>query len=145
MGFNVYLGPLVQVDGATSISTVSLVDVEIGSFSPYIFVPTPWTKHTKTNVTRAPSLKNPSCSKLDFSPPSPVVAVAAAAAALLSPVLYLILINNPIVHVILAMSAPSPQAHLVWSWIPPAASCLAKTTAPPAAPSPAPLKPILEA
>ena len=40
-GFNVYLDPLVQVDGATSISIVSLVDVEVGSFSPYIFVPTP--------------------------------------------------------------------------------------------------------
>ena len=40
MGFNVYLGPLVQVDGATSISTVSLVDVEVENFSPYIFVPT---------------------------------------------------------------------------------------------------------
>ena len=70
MGFNVYLGPLVQVDGATSISTVSLVDVEVGSFSPYIFVPTPWAKHTKTTVRIAPSLGNSSCNKLDFSPPS---------------------------------------------------------------------------
>jgi len=77
MGFNIYLGPLVQVDGATSISTVSLVDVEVGSFSPYIFVPTPWAKHTKTTVRGAPSLGNLSCSKLDFSPPL-AVAVAAA-------------------------------------------------------------------
>ena len=83
MGFNVYLGPLVQVDGATSISTVSLVDVEVGSFSPYIFVPTPWTKHTKTNVRRAPSLKNPSCSKLDFSPPSLAVVAALPSSVIL--------------------------------------------------------------
>ena len=47
MGFNVYLGPLVQVDGATSISTISLVDVDVASFSPYIYLPTPWAKHTK--------------------------------------------------------------------------------------------------
>ena len=90
MGFNVYLGPLVQVDGATSISTVSLVDVEIGSFSPYIFVPTHWAKHTKTTIREAPSLGNPSCSKLDFSHPSLVVAITVAvtvAAALPSPVL----------------------------------------------------------
>jgi len=77
MGFNVYLAPLVQVDGATLISTISLVDVEVESFSPYIYVPTPWAKHTKTTVWRAPSLKNPSCSKLDLfllllpSPPPP--------------------------------------------------------------------------
>ena len=61
------------------------------------------------------------------------------------PVLYLIYINNPVVLVILAMSAPSPQSHLVWSWILPTASCLAKTTAPQAVPSRASLKPILEA
>ena len=79
MGFNVYLGPLVQADGATSISTISLVDVDVGSFSSYIYLPTPWAKHTKTTVRRAPSLKNPSCSKLDFSPPL-AVAVAVAAA-----------------------------------------------------------------
>ena len=35
-------------------------------------------KHTKTTVRGAPSLGNPSCSKLDFSHPSLVVAVAAA-------------------------------------------------------------------
>ena len=50
MGFNDYLGPLVNVEGATSISTIFLVDVDMGSFSPYKYVPTPWTKHTKTTV-----------------------------------------------------------------------------------------------
>ena len=78
MGFNDYLGPLVNVEGATSISTILLVDVDVGSFSPYIYLPTPWAKHTKTTVWGAPSLGNPSCSKLDFSPPSLVIAVAAA-------------------------------------------------------------------
>ena len=74
MGFNVYLGPLVQTDGATSISTISLDDVDVGSFSSYIYLPTPWEKHTKTTVRGAPSLGNPSCSKLDFSPSSHVAA-----------------------------------------------------------------------
>ena len=59
MGFNIYLGPLVQVEGAMSISIVSLVNVEVGSFFLYIFVPTPWTKHTKIIVKEAPSFKNP--------------------------------------------------------------------------------------
>ena len=77
MGFNVYFGPLVQVDGTTSISTISLVDVDVGSFSSYIYVPTLWAKHTKTTIRGAPSLGNPSCSKLDCSPPL-VVAVTAA-------------------------------------------------------------------
>ena len=75
MGFNDYLGPLVNVEGATSISTILLVDVDVGSFSPYKYVPTPWAKHTKTTVRGASSLENPLCSKLDFSPP---LAVAAA-------------------------------------------------------------------
>ena len=69
MGFNDYLGPLVNVEGATSIGTILLVDVDVGSFSPYKYVPTPWAKHTKTTVMGALSLGNPSCSKLDFSPP----------------------------------------------------------------------------
>ena len=77
MGFNDYLGPLVNVEGATSISTILLVDVDVGSFSPYKYVPTPWTKHTETTVRGAPCLGNPSCSKLDFSPPSLAVAIAA--------------------------------------------------------------------
>ena len=79
LGFNVYFGSLVQlvqIDGATSISTVSLVDVEVGSFSPYIFVPTHWVKHTKTTIWGAPSLGNLSCSKLYFSPLSLAVVVA---------------------------------------------------------------------
>ena len=38
MGFNDYLGPLVNVEGATSISTILLVDVDVGSFSPYKYV-----------------------------------------------------------------------------------------------------------
>jgi hypothetical protein len=50
----------------TSISTILLVDVIVESFSPYICVPTPWVKHTKTTVKGAPSLGN---SKLKFSPP----------------------------------------------------------------------------
>ena len=78
MGFNDYLGPLVNVEGAISISNILLVDVDVGSFYPYKYVPTPWAKHTKTTVWGAPILGNPSCSKLDFSPPSLAVAVAAA-------------------------------------------------------------------
>ena len=79
MGFNDCLGPLVNVEGATSISTILLVDVDMGSFSPYKYVPTPQAQHTKTTVRGAPSLGNPSCSKLDFSPPlSVAIAIAAA-------------------------------------------------------------------
>ena len=81
MGFNVYLGPLVNVEGVTSISTISLVDVDVESFSFYIYQPTPWGKHTKTTIWGAPSLGNPSCSKLYFSPLSVAVAVAVAAIA----------------------------------------------------------------
>ena len=33
MGINDYLGLLVEVDGATSISTILLVDVDVGIFS----------------------------------------------------------------------------------------------------------------
>ena len=82
-GFNVYLDPLVQVDGATSISIVSLVDVEVGSFSSKKYVSTPWRKQTKTTIKGAHSLENPSCSKLDFSHPSLVVAVVVAVTAAL--------------------------------------------------------------
>ena len=78
MGFNDYFGLLVNVEGATSISTILLIDVDVGSFSPYIFVPTPEAKHTKTTVRGVPSLGNPSCSKLDFSPPSLAIAVSVA-------------------------------------------------------------------
>jgi hypothetical protein len=70
MGLNVYLGLLVEVDGATSISIILLVDVKVESFPPYKYVPTPWAKHTKTTVRGASSLGNLSCSKLDISPPS---------------------------------------------------------------------------
>ena len=55
------------MEGATSISTILLVDVDVGSFPSYIYLPTPWAKHTKTTVREAPSLKNPLCSKLYFS------------------------------------------------------------------------------
>ena len=41
MGFNDYLGPLVNVEDATSINTKLLVDVDVGSISPYKYVPTP--------------------------------------------------------------------------------------------------------
>ena len=83
MGFNDYLGPLVNVEGATSISTISLVDVDVGSFSSYIYQPTSWAKHTKTTVKGTPSLENPSCSKSDFSHPSLAVAIVVAVAVLL--------------------------------------------------------------
>jgi hypothetical protein len=73
MGLNVYLGLLVEVDDATSISTILLTDVKVESYPPYKYVPTPWTKHTKTTVRGAPSFGNLSCSKLDISPPSCVV------------------------------------------------------------------------
>ena len=42
MGFNDYLGRLVNVEGATSISIILLVNVDVGSFSPYKYVPAPW-------------------------------------------------------------------------------------------------------
>ena len=83
MGFNDYLGPLVNVEGATSISTILLVDVDVGSFYQYKYVPTSWANHTKTTVKGAPSLENPSCSKSDFSHPSFAVAVAVVVAVLL--------------------------------------------------------------
>ena len=85
MGFNHYLDPLVNVEGATSISTILLIDVDVRSFSPYRYVPTPWANHTKTIIRGAPSLGNPSCSKLDFSHPSLDDAVATT---LPSPTLY---------------------------------------------------------
>jgi hypothetical protein len=50
MGLNVDLDLLVEVDGATSISTILLVDVKVESFPPYKYVPTSWAKHTKTTV-----------------------------------------------------------------------------------------------
>ena len=46
MGFNDYLGPLAQVDGATSINTISLVNVDVGSFSPYIYIYQPLEQST---------------------------------------------------------------------------------------------------
>ena len=54
MGFNDYLGPLVNVEGATSISIILLVDVDVGSFSFYKSVSIPWAKHTKTTIRGAP-------------------------------------------------------------------------------------------
>jgi len=50
MGFNIYLGRLVKMEDATSISTISLVDVEVRSFSPYIYVPTPRQSTPKTII-----------------------------------------------------------------------------------------------
>ena len=44
MSFNDYLGPLVNVEGAISISNILLVDVDVGSFFSYKYVPTPWIK-----------------------------------------------------------------------------------------------------
>ena len=77
MGFNDYLGPLVNMEGATSISTILLVDVDVGSFYQYKYVPTSWANHTKTTVKGAPSLRNRLCIKLDF-----VVAVLPSPATL---------------------------------------------------------------
>ena len=100
MGFNVYLGPIVNVEGATSISTILVVDVDVGSFSPYKYVPIHWAKHTKTTVRGAPSLGNPSCSKLYFSSFSLAVAAAvAAAAALPSPAILFSATSKAIYHV----------------------------------------------
>ena len=67
------------MEGATSISTILLVDVDVESFSPYKYVPTPRAKDTKTTVREAPSLENSSCSKFDFSPPLAVAVVVAVA------------------------------------------------------------------
>ena len=69
------------MEGATSISTILLVDIVVGSFSSYKYVPTSWTKHTKTTVWGAPSLRNLSCNKLYFSPPSLIAAAAAVCQA----------------------------------------------------------------
>jgi hypothetical protein len=38
------------MEGATSISTILLVDVKVESFPPYKYVPTIWAKHIKTTV-----------------------------------------------------------------------------------------------
>jgi hypothetical protein len=56
------------MEGATSISTVSPVDVGVGSFPPYIYVPTPWVKAHQNYRGGASSLGNLSCSKLNISP-----------------------------------------------------------------------------
>ena len=72
MGFNNYLDPLVNVEGATSISTILLVDVDVGSFLPINMYQPLGQSIRKLG---APSLGNPSSSKLDFSPP---LAVAVA-------------------------------------------------------------------
>ena len=66
MGFNNLSGLLVRMEVATSISTILLIDVDVKSFSSYIFVPTPWPNH-QNYIKKAPSLGNPSCSKLKFS------------------------------------------------------------------------------
>ena len=50
MGFNDYLDPLVKVKGATSISIIFLVDGDVRSSPPYIFVPAPWPKHSRTTI-----------------------------------------------------------------------------------------------
>ena len=91
MGFNDYLGPLVNVEGATSISTILLVDVDVESFSSYKYVPIPWVKHTKTTVWGAPSLGNSSCSKLYFSPLSLAVAVVVVVVVAVAVVVLLLL------------------------------------------------------
>jgi hypothetical protein len=89
MGLNVNLGLLVEVDGATSISTILLVDAKVESFPPYKYIPTPWAKHTKTTVRGAPGLGNLSYSKLDISPPSCVIPM---------PMSYPVLRTKPDIH-----------------------------------------------
>jgi hypothetical protein len=64
IGLNDYLDLLAEVDDATSISIISLDDMEVESFPPYIYVPTSWAKHTKTTIRGVYSLRNLSCSKL---------------------------------------------------------------------------------
>ena len=59
MGFNNNLGLLVNMVGATSIITILLVDIDVGSFASNKYVPTPWAKHTKTTVKGAPVWKIP--------------------------------------------------------------------------------------
>jgi hypothetical protein len=59
--------------GTTSISTVSPVDVGVGSFPLYIYVPTSWVKAHQNYRGGAPSLENLSCSKLDIFSPSRVI------------------------------------------------------------------------
>ena len=71
------------MEGATSISTLLQVDLDVGSFFPYKYVPTPWANHTKTTVRGDPSLGNLSCSKLVFCPPSLTIAVTVAIATAL--------------------------------------------------------------
>jgi hypothetical protein len=58
------------VDGATLISTISLVDMKVESFPHYIYVPIPWVKSHQNYRGGAPSLENLSCSKLNIYPPS---------------------------------------------------------------------------
>jgi hypothetical protein len=58
------------MEGATSISTISLVDVGVGSSPPSIYVPTPWVKAHLNYRGGALSLGNLSCSKLDIFSPS---------------------------------------------------------------------------
>jgi hypothetical protein len=48
MGFN--LSPSVEVGGAASISTILIVDMEVQSFPPYIFVPIPLRKDTTKTI-----------------------------------------------------------------------------------------------
>jgi len=56
MGFNIYLGQLVKVEGTTSISIILLIDVDMERFPPYMYVQTPWAEHTKTTTREPPSL-----------------------------------------------------------------------------------------
>jgi hypothetical protein len=53
------LNPCVKVGGAKSISTILLVDVEVGGFSPYIYVPILLEKDTPKNYNLEFQLENP--------------------------------------------------------------------------------------
>ena len=61
MGFNIYLGPLVKVEG-----TILLIDVDMERFPLYIYVQTPWVEHTKA-TTRKPLVWESKVVKIDFS------------------------------------------------------------------------------
>ena len=54
------------MEGATSISTILLIDVDMEIFPLYIYVQTPWVEHTKA-TTRKPLVWESKAVKIDFS------------------------------------------------------------------------------
>ena len=151
MGFNVYLGPLVKVEGATSISTILLIDVDVESFSPYIYVLTPQAKHTKT-IRRAPSLEIPRIVNYNFLSfcrrrPTPTTCPARLHIAIvhLQP-------NDEGEHTVIFLAPflsrfvshphqQSGRAHLAWFWNPIRSFLTSKINSPISTLSRAPSKP----